>query len=185
MDDSQAIQRLKKGDISGLEVLIARYQTRAIHTAFLITHDEALAEDVVQDTYLRIYQRIRYFDETRPFEPYLLRSVTHAALNMAERSSRHVVLNETDDVVIMGQLLHTAATTEDQVEYAMLKQEIFSHLAKLSPRERMVIIQRYYLEMSEKEMAVEHSIAPGTVKWLLSVARQHLRTFIRTEGEKE
>ncbi len=48
----------------------------------------------------------------------------------------------------------------------------------------MVIIERYYLEMSEKEMAVEHSIAPGTVKWLLNVARLHLRTFIRPEGEK-
>lgn len=184
MDDSQAIQRLKKGDISGLELLITRYQVRAVRTAYLITHDNALAEDVVQDTFLRIYQRIRYFDETRPFEPYLLRSVSNAALNAAEKSSRQVALNEVDEVEVMEQLLHSAATTEDLVDYTHLKEEISSVLAKLSPRERMVIVERYYLEMSEKEMAVEHSIAPGTVKWLLSVARQRLREFIRTEGEK-
>ncbi len=69
----------------------------------------ALAEDVVQDTFLRIYQRIRYFDETRPFEPYLLRSVTNAALNAAEKSSRHVALNEVDEMAIMEQLLQSAS----------------------------------------------------------------------------
>lgn len=185
MDDSQAIKCLKKGDISGLEFLITRYQGRAIRTAFLITHDNALAEDVVQDTFLRVYQRIHYFDETRSFEPYLLRSVAHAALNAAEKTSRHVALNEDVELVLVEQLLHKASTTEDMVEYALLKQEIFTVLGKLNPRERMVIIERYYLDMSEKEMAVEHEIAPGTVKWLLNVARQHMRTFIRTEGDRK
>ena len=67
------------------------------------------------------------------------------------------------------------------MEYALVKVEILSALAKLKPRERMVIIERYYLEMSEKEMAAAHEIAPGTIKWLLSVARRQLRTFIGME----
>ncbi len=183
MDESQAIKRLKKGDISGLEFLITRYQVRAVRTAFLITHDEKMAEDVVQDTYLRIYQRIHHFDETQPFEPYFLRSVAHAALNAAEKSSRQVTLSEDDEPVILEQLIRSASTTEDLVDYTLLKQEIFSVLAKLSPRERSVIVERYYLEMSEKEMADKHSIAPGTVKWLLNEARRHLRAFMKPEGE--
>jgi RNA polymerase sigma-70 factor, ECF subfamily len=184
MDDPQAITRLKKGDISGLELLISRYQGRAFRTAFLITNDKDKAEDVVQDTFLRIYQRIGYFDEERPFEPYLLKCVAHAALNIVEKFSRQVPLSEEDEPLILEQLLRSASTIQDQVEYAQMKQEIFSELAKLSPRERMVIVERYYLEMSEKEMAVEHSIAPGTVKWLLNQARLHLRTFMKPEGEK-
>jgi RNA polymerase sigma-70 factor, ECF subfamily len=184
MDETQAIQSLKKGDISGLEFLIIRYQVKAVRTAFLITHDDALAEDVVQDTFLRIFQRIRYFDAERPFEPYLLRSVMHAALNAMEKSSRQVALNTDDEPVILKQLLQNASTTEDLVEYALLKEEIFSVLAKLAPRERMAIVERYYLDMSEKEMADNHSIAPGTVKWLLNAARTHIRAFINPEGEK-
>lgn len=182
MDDKQAIDHLKKGDISGLEFLIARYQIKAVRTAYLITHDETMAEDAVQDTFLRIYQRIRYFDETKSFEPYLLRSVVHTALNAVEKSSRQVALTEEIEPLVLERLLHKAATTEDQVEFALMKVEILSGLAKLKPRERMVIIERYYLEMSEKEMAAEHAIAPGTIKWLLSVARQQLRTFIGLEG---
>lgn len=47
MDDLQAIRRLKSGDIGGLEILVARYQHKAVQTAFLITHDEQVADDVV------------------------------------------------------------------------------------------------------------------------------------------
>src|SRR5512143_3056045 len=53
MEELQAIRRLKNGDIGGLECLIARYQARALRTAFLITHDEALAEDIVQDVFVQ------------------------------------------------------------------------------------------------------------------------------------
>ena len=127
---------------------------------------------------MRIYQRIRFFDETRPFEPYLLRSVVHTALNIAEKTCKEIPLSEEIEPATVEWLISKSVSTEDQVEYIQLKQEIFAALEKLHPRERAVIIERYYLEMSEKEMAAAHEIAPGTVKWLLNAARRHLRPFI-------
>ena len=184
MNDKPAIQRLKKGDISGLDELVLAYQTKAIRTAFLITHDNSLAEDVVQETFLRIYQRIRYFDETRPFEPYLLRSVVHTALNLVKKTHKEIPLSEEIDPGLVEDLIHKASNIEDQIEYIQLKQEIFAAMAKLSPRERAVIVERYYLGMSEKEMADQHTVAPGTVKWLLSTARHQMRTFLGMESDK-
>jgi len=183
MNDQQAIRRLKDGDISGLEFLIARYQAKALRAAFLITHDEPLAEDVVQETFVRIYQRINSFDESRPFEPYLLGSVCHVALNAAEKTARWVPLDEDSGSGSLDRLMAQALKTEDLVEYAQLKQEIFQALEQLPPRERTVIIQRYYLEMSEKEMAENLSTPPGTVKWLLNLARQRLRGLMSMERD--
>lgn len=57
-------------------------------------------------------------------------------------------------------------------------------MQKLSPRQRAVIVQRYFLEMSEKEMAEESDTAAGTVKWLLHAARRNLRSLLRKEVEK-
>jgi RNA polymerase sigma-70 factor, ECF subfamily len=94
MDDLQAIRRLKDGDIGGLEILIARHQAKAVRTAYLITQHEPMAEDVVQDTFVRFYERIRHFDESRLFEPYFLCSVVNAALNAVEREKRVVGLTE-------------------------------------------------------------------------------------------
>ena len=121
MDDLQAIQRLKAGDISGLAFLVMRLQAKAVRTAFLITHDETLAEDVVQDTFLRIYHRIKHFDPSRPFEPYLLRSVINAALNVAQKARPLSMEGDLDQV---EGLLSQAACVESELEYMQLKQRI-------------------------------------------------------------
>ena len=185
MDDLQAIRRLKNGDIGGLEILVTRYQKKAVQTAYLITHDEQLAEDVAQETFVRLYRFIQHFDESRPVGPYLLRSVANAALNSVEKTSRWVQFGSGTDVQRLAELLTEAGSVEEQVEYARLKQEVSAALAALPPRQRTAIVQRYYLGMSEKEMAASLSAAPGTVKWLLSNARALLRGLLHPERNAE
>jgi len=62
MEDGEAIRRLKRGDMGGMETLVSRYQVKAVRTAFLVTHDVATAEDVVAEAFVRIYHRIHQFD---------------------------------------------------------------------------------------------------------------------------
>lgn len=180
MEDLQAIRRLKRGDIGGLECLIARYQAKALRTAFLITQDEPMAEDVVQDAFVRFYQRARYFDEARPFEPYFLRSVVNAALNCIEREKKGRFFTN-EDTSELENILEQAASVEEQAEFNALKQQITDALANLPPRQRAAVVQRYYLEMSEKEMAEALESPPGTVKWLLNAARTRLRALLGSE----
>jgi len=179
MDDRAAIQRMKNSQISGLEVLVNHYQVKAVRAAFLVTHDESLAEDIVQETFIRLYQRSQHIDETRPFEPYLMRSVVNAALNEVRRDGKSVSLDA--DPAMLETLLTSAASVETQVEFAQLSHEILNALSKLTPRQRAVIVQRYYLEMSELEMAKDLTIAPGTIKWLLHAARTRLRDLLSSQ----
>jgi RNA polymerase sigma-70 factor (ECF subfamily) len=185
MDDVQAIRRLKRGDIGGLEVLVTRYQVKAVETAFLVTQDEPLAEDVVQDTFVRIFQRIRRFDESRPFRPYLLRSVVNSALNAVQKGAKWARPAATVAAGELDALLSQAASVEDQVELAQLRGAILAALAHLPPRQRAAVVQRYYLEMSEKEMSEALDAAPGTVKWLLHAARARLRALLGSERSAE
>ena len=69
MEEQRAIQRLKRGDLGGLEVLVGHHQVRAVRTAYLIVRERALAEDVVQGAFVKAYEKINRFDETRPFGP--------------------------------------------------------------------------------------------------------------------
>lgn len=179
MDDREAVRCMKKGEIGGLEILVHRYQVRAVRAAFLVTHDVALAEDIVQETFIRLYQRIRHFDERRSLGPYLMRSVVNAALNAVRRDGKSVSLDA--DPSLLENLLEQAASVESQVEFAQLAREILLALSKLSPRQRAAIVQRYYLEMSEKEMAQALDAPPGTVKWLLNAARARLRDLLGSE----
>ncbi len=187
MDDLQAVRRLKDGDTGGLEVLVTRYQGKAMETAVLITQDPALAEDVVQEVFVRIYQRIRSFDESRPFRPYLMRSIVNTALNALQKEAKwaHHGTEVDGDTGELEELICEAASVEDQVEFAQLKEEIRTALSHLPPRQRAAIVQRYYLDMNEKEMAETLEAAPGTVKWLLNAARTRLRTLLGSERSAE
>ncbi len=186
-DDLYAIRRLKCGDIGGLETLIARYQGKALRTAFLVTHDNAMAEDVVQDAFVRFFQRADYFDERYSFEPYFLRSVVNAALNsiQKEKKTQHFDFVEEDISPALESLLEQASSVEEQAEFNALKQQIFEALSKLPPRQRAVVVQRYYLEMTEKEMSEVLEAPPGTVKWLLNAARARLRSLLGLERMAE
>ena len=62
MDEQIAISRIKQGDLSGLESLVKRYQVRAVHAAYLILYDRALADATAQTAFLKVVERIHQFD---------------------------------------------------------------------------------------------------------------------------
>lgn len=183
MDEQQAIQRLKQGDISGLEYLVTQHQVKAVRTAYLITRDLSLAEDIVQDSFLQAFRAIRGFDARRPFEPWFLRIVVNAAVKTMQRSAREIGAGDEADEVLWAELTQRFESVEAQVESMEVQNHIWDAMQKLSPRQRAVIVQKYFLEMSEKEMAAEAGSAVGTIKWMLNAARRRLRDLLeRSEG---
>jgi RNA polymerase sigma-70 factor (ECF subfamily) len=182
VDEITAIHYLKKGDFGGLKYLMERYQVKATRAAFLIMRDKDRAEDVVQEVFLRFFQRPSHFDNTRPFEPYLMRSVINAAFNACRNEKRSISLE--GNIELVERLVSQAVLVESQAEYSQLKSEIMDALGKLPPRQRAVIVQRYYLNMSEKEMAFALGVAPGTIKWLLNSARMSLRGLLERKGSE-
>jgi RNA polymerase sigma-70 factor (ECF subfamily) len=184
MDELKAIRRLKSGDIGGLEDLVNLYQVRAVRTAFLITRDTALAEDAVQEAFLQIYRSIRHFDQNRPFAAWFMRSVVNAAVKIAQKSARHAPARfDAGDAWLEG-LPAEGELVEQQVESSEFQRQVWEAMQNLSPRQRAAIVQRYFLDMSEKEIAAELEAAPGTVKWLLYAARKNLRSLLSERTKK-
>jgi len=184
MDQLGAILRLKSGDIGGLEVLVTLYQVRAVRTAFLITGDAAQAEDAVQEAFLQTYRSIRHFDSNRSFAAWFMRSVVNAALKIAQKSARRAPTGFDSDDSWWEGLPAEAEPVEGQVESSEFQRQLWESMQNLSPRQRTAIVQRYFLDMSEKEIASELEAAPGTVKWLLHAARKNLRALLSERTEK-
>lgn len=176
MEEREAIARLRSGDPSGLEPLVRAHQRPALRVALAITRDAMLAEDVVQDAFLRAYERIDRFDISRPFRPWFLRSVANAALRVMERRGRLSSLE--DDSASTGSASGDPGP-EQRVERAETSDELWHALAELSPALRAAVVLRYYVGLSEAEAAAELGCARGTVKWRLSAARKRLRELLR------
>jgi RNA polymerase sigma-70 factor, ECF subfamily len=188
-DERQAITRMKRGEIGAMALLVERYQVKAVRAAYLITQDVRTAEDVVQETYLNVYHHIHQFDENRRFEPWFLRSVCNAAIKAVQRQKRTVSLDgdagndhNNEDWTLAEQLVAGTQPVYAVVEAAETKERIRRAMQQLSPRMRAAVVQRYFLDMSEKEMAEELDSPPGTVKWLLNAAKKQLRGLLDPES---
>ena len=180
MDERSAIARLKQGDIGGLETLVRGYQVRAVRAAALITHDRAQAEDIVQNAFIRAYERIHQFDETRPFGPWFLRSVVNDAVKAFSRSKVTVALDDPGEPVMLSD---PAPGPDELLERAETEAAIWQALAQLPPEQRAAVVLRYYLGLSEAEIADDQAAPKGTVKWRLHAARERLRGLLRSHNQ--
>ncbi len=181
MDEAQAIAQLKAGDISGLQILVETYQVEATQAASLITGDRAMAEDIVQTAFLRTFDKIQSFDETRPFRPWFVRMVVNDSIKAAIRQRRQISLNDDDDAeyeVVLQKLTEYIREPEDVAEQKELVAEMRQAIARLSPSQRAAVVFHYFLNMSTAESADQINCAPGTLRWHLSVARAKLRTLL-------
>ena len=113
-----------------------------------------------------------------------MRSVVNAALKTAQKSTRRASSGVALDEAWWEGLAAEDESVERQVESSEFQRRLWESMQNLSPRQRLAIVQRYYLDMSEKEIAAQLQAAPGTVKWLLHAARENLRALLSERSEK-
>ena len=178
MEDKIAISRLKQGDLNGLETLVSRYQAQAVHAAYIIVYDRPVAEDVVQTAFVKVAERIRQFDDERPFAPWFFRIVVNDALKLARKHKRNVSLEEQLDeptAQLAKWLADPDLQPEQLVEQKETRQIILKAIQSLPPGQRAVIVMRYFFDMSMVDMSTEMGRPLSTIKWWLRDARKRLR----------
>lgn len=182
MEDRTAITRIKQGDLDSLETLVNRYQAQAAHAAYLIVFDRTLAEDVAQSAFVKVAERIHQFDEERRFAPWFFRIVVNDALKLARRMKRTLSLDSIDeDAAVLADLLADPAPQPEQwLEEKQVREHILDAIQSLPPKQRAVIVMRYYLDMSEADMSAKLESPLSAVKWWLRDARQRLRSLMDT-----
>lgn len=174
----EAIRKLKNGDITGLEVLVCKYQLQAVRAADMITRDRALAEDIVQTVFIRAFERIGQFDEDRPFGPWFLRSVINDAVKMVTMNRDIVSFDSLPEIPFKEIWINNEPNLEEYMTTREVCQQIWEALGQLPPEQRAVIVLRYYLGLSLEEISEEIAAPSGTVKWRLHKARKRLKKIL-------
>ena len=177
MEDRIAISRLKQGDLSAVEPLVKQYQVQAVHAAYAIVHDKAVAEDVAQSAFVKVVERIHQFDETRPFAPWFFRIVVNDAIKAAKKQKRTIPLEE-PALKSTKWLISPELQPEQLFEQKETRRNILKAMQQLKPEQRAVIVMRYFLEMSEADMSARMDRPLSTIKWWLRDARSRLRDLI-------
>jgi RNA polymerase sigma-70 factor (sigma-E family) len=150
----------ERGEPAGrLAELYRRYSGDAIRLAYLLTGDRALAEDLVQDAFVKLAGRFADLRDPTRFEPYLRKTVVNLA-RMHFRRRR--VERDYLDRAAREPVRH--AELPDVSAYEEMKQALLA----LPYRQRAAIVLRYYQDLSDQQIADFLRCRPGTVKSLLS-----------------
>ena len=190
VDEIEAIRRCQRGDMAGLDPLVARYQTGALRLAYLLTGDHALAEDITQDSFLQMFRTIGQFDVGRPLAPWLYRIVTNMARERL-RSRRRLREVRLEDAPATGSaggaetLAQTlrAPTTDPAMRVARMEERdaILDALATLTQKQREAIILRYYLSLGDHECAAIVGCREGAFRVRLHDGLRALKLVIRQQ----
>ncbi|MEX2236370.1 MAG: sigma-70 family RNA polymerase sigma factor [Dehalococcoidia bacterium] len=172
MDDRQLIDLARGGSPGAFDGLVERYQDVAYRVALLITSDADAAADAAQEAFLKAYFALDRFKLDAPFRPWLLRIVANEARNSRKAAGRRERLGWR-----VQERAPTVAPDSPEEETLLAEQRgtLLAAIEQLRGEDRAVIAYRYFLDLSEAEMAEALKCRPGTVKSRLSRALGRLR----------
>jgi RNA polymerase sigma-70 factor (sigma-E family) len=157
-----------------LAELYVRHAGEAIRLAYMLTCDRQLAEDLVQDAFVKLAGRLAHLRDPGAFDAYLRRTVVNLA-NSHFRRKR----------VERAYLKRTAA--EPRVDWNApdigRRDELWQELQRLPARQRIAIVLRIYEDLPEQQVAEIMGCPPGTVRSLLSRGLAELRIDMRSDSD--
>ena len=175
--DGDLVARAQAGDVEAYAALVQRYQALAIGLAAVVMRAPANAEDVAQEAFLKAYRALDRFKPGASFRAWLVRIVVNEARNARAATERQAVLHARFEGVISR--VTVAASAEDIAIANEQRVALLKVLDGQSEDDRAVLMYRYFLDLSEAEMAEALACSPGTVKSRLSRALARLREDLR------
>jgi RNA polymerase sigma-70 factor (ECF subfamily) len=169
-DDADLVRRSGRGDDEAFSELVRRHQEVAFRVAYLVTGHAATAREAVQTSLLKAYQRVGQLREAEAFRGWLLRIVTNEARNHLRAETRWSALT-----VRAPDPRATQADPEEAAIAGEQQRRLLEALKTLRPEDRIALGMRYFLDLSEAEMADALGWPRGTIKSRLSRSLASLR----------
>ena len=170
----RVIERCREGDRDAFEEVVDRYGLQLLRTARLILRDQALAEDAIQETFLKAWQRIGSLREEDP-GPWLTRIAMNESISTYRRRHRFQALTERFGRLGAGK---REVSSEARLDLA-------AALDQLKPEQRAAIALHYYQDLSVDDAARTLKIPVDTMKSRLKTALRRLRELTGSEEISE
>ena len=174
--DDAVIARVLAGDAESFEVLMRRYNRRVFRATRAVLRDEAEAEDVVQDAWVRAYTHLGQFSGRATFPTWLTRIAIHEALARRRYRVRHIALDEH-----AATLPAPTRPPEQQLDARQVASALETAIDTLPAPYRIAFVLRDLEGLSTVETAACLDVPEATVKTRLHRARALLRRQLRTE----
>ena len=185
MEDSAIMLELRAGNMACFDFLIQKYRKPIVNFMYRMVHNQAVAEELAQEVFLRVYRSRETYRAEARFSTWLYRIATNLGVNYA-RDTRH---ERTASTIYLDEVDSETGTTPDvaddepSAEASMLRRErlnaIRQHVLALPERQRMAVLMHKYEGMDYKQIGEVLKLSESATKSLLFRAYQTLREKLK------
>lgn len=185
LKDEEVVNRVLAGEVELFEILMRRYNQRLYRVSRIILRDDAEAEDVMQDAYVRAYEHLHQFAGKAAFSTWLTRIAIHEALARKRRRGRQ---EELDALPANGEsmsiLKSPGPSPEDGTAASQARELLETAIERLPETYRTIVVMREVEEMSVADTAATLGVTEAVVKTRLHRAHAMLRKelYARAKG---
>lgn len=182
--DAELARDARSGSEAAYRELVARYATPAVNFTYRLVHDRALAEDLAQEGFLRVYQRLNTYDPERKFSSWFFQVLRNVAIDYLRvtrlpTASLDALQEEGHHIPAVDR---ASASPEELAGQGELASAIGAALSRIRPDYREVVVLRYQEGLTQPEIAEILGLPAGTVKTYLHRARKELAEILAGQG---
>jgi len=185
MTDAEIMLRVRDGDDAGYDVLIEKYRKPIINFMYRMVHNQAVAEELAQEVFLRVYRSRQTYRAEAKFTTWLYRIATNLGVNHArdtkhERAAQNVYLDQPDpETGTTPDVADMAASAEDELVRDEWVRAIRQHVMALPERQRNAVLMHKYQGLDYKQIGEVLKLSESATKSLLFRAYQTLRERLK------
>jgi RNA polymerase sigma-70 factor (ECF subfamily) len=169
-EEDALLRRISEGDVRALEALHAIMRVRVFGMALAVAGDRSTAEDVVQDTFVRVYRAAASYQPGTRARSWVLMIARHLALDAVRRRAR-----EPSSAVV----LELAPAVGGEPDASRL--DLVNALLQIDAIDRQIVVLHCLGGLTHAEIAEELQLPAGTVRWRYRVALSRLRPLVAGE----
>jgi RNA polymerase sigma-70 factor (ECF subfamily) len=184
LNDQELIARYVNGEEYAFEVLLSRYKSKIYTSIYLFVKDQALAEDIFQEVFIKIIDTLRRgkYNHEGKFVQWAMRISYNMCVDYHRRHKRRAHVNPSEDFDIFDVLRLSDDGPDAQIMRSETHQRIRRLVDALPPEQREVVILRHYADMSFKEIA---SLTRVSINTALGRMRYALINIRKMMSERE
>jgi RNA polymerase sigma-70 factor (ECF subfamily) len=173
---SRLLEKARSGDLQAFRTVVAAHERKVFLLAYSLLRNREDALDVVQETFLRLYQKMDAFAQGRNFQSWLLQIAKNLAIDYYRKNTSRRREHETQSS--LDDLDPAAPPDESNPKRLEVREALSRGLSRIGERQRLVFVMKHYNGLDYREIAEVLRISVGTVKSLHFKAVRNLRGYL-------
>lgn len=181
ISDQELITHYLSGNEACFESLVKRHKRKVYTTIYLIVNDRYIAEDLFQETFIKVVQKIKneHYNEEGKFLPWILRIARNLAIDYFRKTKRTpTITTENGDEDIFKYVENGEHTREDSMIRTQSERAIRDLIHRLPEEQKEVLVLRHYSDLSFKEIADLTNVSINTALGRMRYALNNMRKMI-------